>query len=75
MLRVVFLSPKVLLSFEFIFLVLVCQSLFSFCTPSIMTIRTFFMHKIVFQIGDGFAIVESFVGECLGIREKKKTFF
>ena len=32
------------------------------------------LHKIVSQIGDGFAIVESFVSECLSIREKKLFF-
>ena len=59
-----------LLSFEFIFLVLfvtVCSTVLSFNYDH----QDILLQKIVFQIGDGFAIVESLFVECPSIREKK----
>ena len=58
-----------LLSFEFIFLVLfvtVCSTVLSFNYDH----QDILLQKIVFQIGDEFAIVECLVVECPSIREK-----
>ena len=58
-----------LLSFEFIFLVWfvrVCSTVLSFNYDH----QDILLH----EIGDGFAIVGSLVGECLSIREKKISY-